>query len=64
VLLSSENARVLIFQMNASSLLRRVNHELDVAHLPILVARQLAMETNGIGNVGEAEDDCADLKGT
>lgn len=50
--------------MNTGRLLRRINHELDVAHLPIVVAQELATEGNSVSNISETEDDRAVLKGT
>jgi hypothetical protein len=47
--------------MHTRSSLHGINHELNVAHLPICITHELLAETDGIGDVGEAEDDGADL---
>lgn len=53
----------LIIQVHTSSLLRRIVHELDIAHLPVLVTHELATKANTIGNIGESKDDGANLSG-
>lgn len=48
--------------MDASRLLARVIHELDVGTLPVLVTDEHALERDSVADGGEAEHDRSDLK--
>jgi hypothetical protein len=47
--------------MDVGSLLARVNRELDITRLPILILHEHALECNSLANTRESEDDRTNL---